>query len=105
LRGHDRSSDSANPGVFGELLEFAGKLDENLKTHFEIATVFKGNSKTIQNELLDCIFEVCLAEIAVEISRKKFLAVMSDDTTDASEKTQEIVVFGYENEGTLHERF
>jgi hypothetical protein len=52
LRGHDESSDSANPGVFRGLLEFAGKLDENLKSHFETATVFKGNSKTIQNELL-----------------------------------------------------
>jgi hypothetical protein len=58
LRGHDESSDSPNPGVFRGLLEFAGKLDENLKTHFETATVFKGNSKTIQNELLDCILEV-----------------------------------------------
>jgi hypothetical protein len=27
LRGHDESSDSANPGVFRGLLEFAGKLD------------------------------------------------------------------------------
>jgi hypothetical protein len=30
---------------------------------------------------------------------------MSDDTTDVSEKTQEVVVFRYENEGTVHERF
>jgi hypothetical protein len=86
------------------LLEFSGK-HENLKTRFEIATVFKGNSKTIQNELLDCILEVCQAEIAAEISREIFLAVMSDDITDVSEKTQEIVVFRYENEGTVHERF
>jgi hypothetical protein len=77
LRGHDESSDSANSGVFRGLLEFAGKLDENLETHFETATVFKGNSKTIQNERLDCILEVCRAEIAAEISREKFLAVMS----------------------------
>jgi hypothetical protein len=101
LRGHDESSDSANPGVFRGLQEFAGKLDENLKTHFETATVFKGNSNTIQNELPDCILEVCRAEI----SREKFLAVMSCDTTDVSEKTQEVVVFRYENEGTVHERF
>jgi hypothetical protein len=30
---------------------------------------------------------------------------MSDDTTDVSEKTQELVVFRNENEGTVHERF
>jgi hypothetical protein len=67
--------------------------------------VFKGNSNTIQNKLLDCIFEVCRAEIAAEISREKFLADMSDNTTDVSEKTQAVVVFRYENEGTVHERF
>jgi hypothetical protein len=39
--------------------------------------MFKGNSKTIQNELLDCILEVCRAEIAAEISHE---AVMSADT-------------------------
>jgi hypothetical protein len=30
---------------------------------------------------------------------------MSDDTTDVSEKTQEVVVFRYENGGTVHEIF
>jgi hypothetical protein len=105
LRGHDESLYSANPAVFRGLLKFAGKLDKNLKTHFETATVFKENSKTIQNELLDCILEVCRAEIAAEIRCEKFLAVMSDDTTDVSEKTQEVVVFGCENEGIVHERF
>jgi hypothetical protein len=34
LHGHDESSDFANPGVFRGLLEFAGKLEENLKTNF-----------------------------------------------------------------------
>jgi hypothetical protein len=93
LRGHDESSDSANPGVFRGLLEFIGKLDENLITRFQTATMFKRNTKTIQNELLDCILEVFRAEII----REKFLTVMSDDTTDVSEKTQEVVVFRYEN--------
>jgi hypothetical protein len=85
LRGQDESSDSDNPGVFRGLLEFAGKLDENL-SNFETATVFKENSKTIQNKLLDCILEVCRAKIAAEIGCTDFLAVTSDDTTDISEK-------------------
>jgi hypothetical protein len=105
LRGHDESSDFANPGGFRGLLEFAGKLDENLKSHFETATMLKGNSKTIQNELLDCILEVCRSKIAAEIGRANFLAVTSGDTTDVSEKTQKVDVFRYENGGTVHERF
>jgi hypothetical protein len=48
--------------------------------------------------LLDCILEVCRAKIAAEIGR-------ADDTTDVSEKTQEVVVFRYENGSTMHERF
>jgi hypothetical protein len=83
----------------------AGNLAENLKRRFETAAVFKGNSKTIQNELLDCILEVCRAKTAVEIGRTNFLLVMSDDTTDVSEKTQEVVFFRCENGGTVHERF
>jgi hypothetical protein len=98
LRGHDESSDSANPSVFWGLLEFAGKLDENLKSHFETVTVFIGNSKTIQNELLDCILEVCWAKIAAEIGRANFLAVVS-------EKTQEVVVFHYEMEAQCMKGF
>jgi hypothetical protein len=50
---HNKSSDSANPGVFWGPLEFASKLDENFKIHFETGTVFKENSKTIQNEFLN----------------------------------------------------
>jgi hypothetical protein len=36
--------------------------------------------------LLDCILEVCRAKIAVEIGVANFLAAMSDDTTEVSEK-------------------
>jgi hypothetical protein len=71
LRDHERS-DSANAEIFRGLLEFAGKLQENLGTHFETATVFKGNSKTIQNEQLDCILEVCRAKVASEIGLQTF---------------------------------
>jgi hypothetical protein len=77
----------------------------NLKTDFGTVTIFKGNSKTIQNELLDCILEVSRTKIPAEIGRANFLAVMSDDTTDISKKTQTVVVFRYEHGGTVHERF
>lgn len=105
LRGHNEKADSDNPGIFRGLLNFAGKLDENLKVHFENSTVFKANSKTIQNELLDCMLDICRTEISNEIEQAQFLAVMSDDTTDISEKTQEVIVFRYEFNGTIYERF
>jgi hypothetical protein len=67
--------------------------------------MFKQISKTIENELIDCILEVCRAKTAAEIGRANFLDVMSHDTTYASEKTQEIADFPYESGGTVHERF
>jgi hypothetical protein len=43
--GHDKSLDSANPGVFRGLLEFASKLDENLKTHLKLLPCSKETPK------------------------------------------------------------
>ena len=53
LRGHDETEDSDNPGIFRGLINFTAALDSALSQHLESATVFKGTSKTIQNELLD----------------------------------------------------
>lgn len=38
--------------------KFSAELDVSLKDHIEKAKFFKDMSKTIQNELLDCILEV-----------------------------------------------
>ena len=54
LRGHDESTSSKNPGVFRGLLDLlVCENDLNLQTHLNSAAVFKGTSKTIQNELLE----------------------------------------------------
>ena len=57
LRGHDESEDSQNPGVFRGLLNFVCEFDSALDSHFKTASVFKGTSKSIQNDLLDCMFD------------------------------------------------
>ena len=91
LRGHDEKDDSVNPGlsgIFRGLTNFASKLDPDLKNHLETSTVFKGVSKTIQNEILDCQLQIYHEEIRTEISKVSFVAVMADDTTDVSERTQ-----------------
>jgi hypothetical protein len=51
LRGHDETDVSLNPGIFRGLINLTAELDAALKDHIEKATVFKGTSKTIQNEL------------------------------------------------------
>ena len=44
--------DNLNTGCFRSLLSFAGTLDKDVSDHLENSTFFKGNSATIQNEIL-----------------------------------------------------
>ena len=105
LRGHDESAGSDNPGVFLGLVNFTASLDSVLSQHLESSTVFKGTSKTIQNELLDIMLKITKADIQMEIKEAKFLAVISDDTTDVSNHIQNVVVFRYIVSGQVVERF
>jgi hypothetical protein len=105
LRGHDESETSDNQGVFRGLLSYQAKVDPELREHLDSNSVFKGTSKTIQNELLQCILDVCHDHIAAEIKEATFLAVMADDTTDVSGQTQTVIVFRYLLHGTVYERY
>ena len=55
LRGKDETEGSTNPGIFLGLVNFVAQLDEVFDDHLKNAKVFKGTSKTIQNELLECM--------------------------------------------------
>jgi len=105
LRGHNETDDSENPGVFLGLIKYTSKFDVSLKAHLESGKAFKGTSKTIQNDILDSILEVCQAQIKEEINKSDFLAVMCDDTTDCFDKTQMVIVLRYELNGKPIERF
>ena len=58
LRGNDETLTSDNPGVFLGWVNFTAALHSVLNQHLESATVFKGTSKTVQNELLDIMFKI-----------------------------------------------
>lgn len=105
LRGHDEKSDSLNSGVFRGLIDFTSELDSILKEHLKNATVFKGTSKTVQNEILDSMLEVCRQEIKEQISKEDFLAIQCDETTDISNHCQMVMIVRYLNQGIICERF
>ena len=86
LRGHDESAGSANPGVFRGLVDLVCEFDSALKWHMESNFLFKGISKTTQNDILSAILQVCKEEITKEIKSAEFLAIMTDETTDIAEK-------------------
>ncbi|CAH2006566.1 unnamed protein product [Acanthoscelides obtectus] len=105
LRGHDETESFQNPGIFRGLINFFAELDTTLSEHINNASIFKGTSKEIQNDPLDCILEVCHEEIIKQINRVSYLAIIADETTDISGKTQLITIFRYEFNGEPVERF
>jgi len=106
LRGHDEKSDSINPGIFRGLINFSAELDSVLKIHLEKSTVFKGISKEIQNDILDCTFTVCQNQIKTEINKADYISIIADETTDISNHFQMSIVFRYVlTDGSPIERF
>lgn len=105
LRGHDEAKECTNPGIFRGLIDFSAELDAVLKNHLESATVFRGTSKTIQNELLQIMLGVCHEKIAEEIKAANFLAVIADETSDVSNRLQIAIVYRYIVKNRPVERF
>lgn len=107
LRGHDETESSNNPGIFRGLVNLMSELDGLLKQHIEKTEnrVFLGLSKTIQNELLDSIYEVCLNLIRAEILQTNYIAIEVDETTDCATLSQLVFIIRYELNGKVNERF
>ncbi|XP_030760738.1 uncharacterized protein LOC115885854 [Sitophilus oryzae] len=105
LRGHDETSSSENPGIYQGLINFASELDSALALHLIDAKVFKSTSKTIQNDLLDAMFEVYRNELINQIKSAKFIAIEADETTDISNQQQMVVIIRYVFNGEIFEMF
>ena len=106
LRGRDESEGSSNPGIFRGLVQLIASLDEVFEEHLKTATVFKGTSKTVQNELLDCMAAVIRARITEEVKSASFVAIQADETTDVSTQTQMVMVLRYiDGSHAVQERF
>ncbi|KAI4822125.1 hypothetical protein KUCAC02_007687 [Chaenocephalus aceratus] len=93
LRGHDESADSLR--YSGQLSRQCVRGDSRLRRHYEARPVFKGTSSTIQNELLDCMYDVFREEITEQVDNTSFVAVQADETTDVSCKSQIVIVLRY----------
>ncbi|KAL2085016.1 hypothetical protein ACEWY4_020534 [Coilia grayii] len=104
LRGKDETEGSTNPGIFRGLVDFVAELDEVFDDHLKTASVFKGTSKTIQNEL-GCMLRVVRERIVEEVKAAKFVAIDADETTDVSTQTQLVLVLRYiDSNNAVHER-
>uniref|UniRef100_H3ARG5 DUF4371 domain-containing protein n=1 Tax=Latimeria chalumnae TaxID=7897 RepID=H3ARG5_LATCH len=102
LHGHDETESSLNPGVFQGLVDLVSSIDSAMEMHVKTATVFKGTSETIQNELLGCMLDVTRDQLR----STKYVAIQADDTTDVSTKCQSVLVYRYiDGNGKVVEKF
>ena len=63
FRGHDESSESVNKGNCIELLNLLRNYDSPLDIHLSAATVFKGTSPIVQNDIIQAIANVLTDKI------------------------------------------
>ncbi|XP_078539195.1 zinc finger MYM-type protein 1-like [Lissotriton helveticus] len=106
LQGHDESENSLNPGMFRGLVDLSASLDREMEARLANVAVLKGTSKTIQNELLECMLEIVRSYIVQQLKTTDFVAIQADDTTDVANKTQAVLIFRYiENDIKVVERF
>lgn len=107
FRGHDESSSFLNQGNFREIFNLLIKQNDELLFHYEkISNVFTGQSKTMQHEIIHCVYEYIIDNIKSEINDIQFFAVISDDTTDIVEKSQCAITLRYvKKTGELKESF
>ena len=104
IRGHETLT-SENPGIYVGLINFAAELDAALAIHMKGSQVFKGTSKSIQNDLLDAMLQIYKQEILKEIKSANFIALEADETTDTSNNQQMVVIIRYVFNGQVFERF
>ena len=95
LWGEDETEGSTNPGIFVGSVILVAQLDEVFGDNLKNATVFKGTSKTVQNELLECMLAVARERIVEEVKSALYLGIQADETTDVSMETQLLLVLRY----------
>ncbi|XP_056293968.1 zinc finger MYM-type protein 1-like [Pseudoliparis swirei] len=88
-----------------ELVDVVASFENALKEHLESATVFKGTSQTVQNELLDCMLSVVREQIISEVKSSDFLSIQADVTTGIGTQSQLVLVLRYINGANVEERF
>ncbi|XP_023311335.1 zinc finger MYM-type protein 1-like [Anoplophora glabripennis] len=106
--GHNESECSDNRGNFMELLDmFISISPADIQEHYKkISSVFSANSKTIANELIDCISDYIDQYVDKEIEECNYFSIQVDDSTDIVQKPQCNIIIRYVNRaGKLVERF
>lgn len=99
------SKDLSHSGVLQGLLELISGSDPNVKAHLENTSKFNWNSKSILNEILDCILCITRHQIREEINESFFLSILVSGTSQISQNTQAALIVRYVKNHEIVERF
>lgn len=69
--------------------------DHTLNEHLETATVFRGTSSDIKNELIGVISDMVGETILEEIEQTEFVSITLDKTSDVRSRSQLSTVLRY----------
>jgi len=88
------------------LAYFLSEFDEKMQTHLESAAVFKGLSPVTQNDPVNSVGSVILAQIKTELQKCMYVSVLLGETSDVSCYSQLPTVIRYVNSnGAVCESF
>jgi len=104
FRGNDEKESSSNRGNFKELSAFLANYDSVLREHFASSSVFRGDSKDIQNDMIESISAVIQNNISQSIIAAPFFSIEVDETTDVSTSSQLTIIARFVK-ANVEERF
>lgn len=88
FRAHDETEQSLNRGNYKDMCSYLAARDPVFQEFVNSNGAFKGTSGMFQNELIDIIRSVIIDKIKQEVNEADFVAVLADETTDISRKSQ-----------------
>ena len=88
---------SYNRRKFLGLIKLLSTLDSQLHQHVDTSNGTKCTSMMIQNELLDCIYEVYTDSMKSQLRNANFVVIEADETTvsDVSCRSEFVIIIRY----------
>ncbi|KAJ4440985.1 hypothetical protein ANN_10834 [Periplaneta americana] len=95
FRGHREDLDSLNHGNYIYLINLIAEYENLLTEHLSSSTIVSGMSSDIQNDITQSVCNVLLGSISKEIQAAPFIAILLDEASDVSNKSQLSTVIRY----------
>ncbi|XP_077575184.1 uncharacterized protein LOC144198169 [Stigmatopora nigra] len=102
LQGHD---DTLNASLFNCIFETMCDGDTRLQRHYHSQPFFKLDLSTIQDEILDCMYEVYREEVGKQLQQTQFVGVQVHEMTHLSLNTRIVIILRYVVDNIPTERF